>query len=152
MSWTEVMPIASRFSLVKTEIAIGIVCTSWERFSAVTTTTSMSAKAGAVKAVERNNAPTSVTDLAVQADECAIWYSPVSDALADESERQVPRSFVRPELVGQIDAVNLTQMFRGSTSFGPVALSEVTLNSPPVGETTSDVGIRDLKPSRWQVF
>src|SRR6185295_16705648 len=106
MSWTVVMPIASRFSLVKTEIAIGIVCTFCERFSAVTTTTSMSAKAGAMKAVERSNAPKSMTDLAVQADECAIWHSPVADALAKRIQNaKCPARLCGPSFVGQIGAV-----------------------------------------------
>src|SRR5689334_7871888 len=104
----DVMPNWSRFSLPNTEMAIGTVWTSCDRFSAVTTTTSMSAKAGAVKAVERSNAPTSVTDLAVQEDKYAIFGNPpLRTRWPGESRKpSLPHPFlVRPELVGQIDAV-----------------------------------------------
>jgi hypothetical protein len=49
------MPTASRFSELNTEMATGTVCTSWARFSAVTTTVSICAKAGTETALARSS-------------------------------------------------------------------------------------------------
>jgi hypothetical protein len=68
----------------------------------------MSAKAGTVKVVERTNAPTSVTDLAVQAEKCGIsGIPPLRMRWPGESRKpSVFRPFfVRPELTEQIDVV-----------------------------------------------
>jgi hypothetical protein len=79
MSWTDVMPTASRFSLENTEMATGTVCTSAARFSAVTTTVSICAKAGTVKAVVTMSVPKNASERApvLWTD---IWSSPLGFA------------------------------------------------------------------------